>query len=307
MLRDPPHNLEAEQAVIGTILINNDAYWRVSPFLLEEHFFQPEHAKLYAACVKLISGGRRATPIALKHEAKDSAYLGRLAAAGMTPAVAEDVGKLVRDLAVRRALITIGEEVAEKAQTAPVDQPANELIEAAEISLAALASRGLQTRQISLLEALTDAIDVITAAYRRDSGMVGLSTGLCGLDEKLGGLAPSELIVLAGRPSMGKSALAANIACHTAMSGTAVGFFTVEMSAQQIVLRLLGERSSISSHRLRKGAFSSAEFDRIIECAQELKDTQIRFDETGGISIAQVCARARRWKRQHRSFGRRTR
>jgi replicative DNA helicase len=146
MLRDPPHNLEAEQAVIGTILINNDAYWRVSPYLLEEHFFEPEHAKLYAACVKLIIGGRRATPIALKHEAKDPAYLGHLAAVGMTPAVAVDMGKLVRDLAIRRALITIGEELAEKAQTGPVDQPANELIEAAEISLAALASRGLQTR-----------------------------------------------------------------------------------------------------------------------------------------------------------------
>jgi replicative DNA helicase len=152
---------------------------------------------------------------------------------------------------------------------------------------------------MSLLEALTDAIDVVTAAYKRDSGMVGLSTGLSHLDAMLGGLVPSELIVLAGRPGMGKSALAANIAYHTAMSGTAVGFFTVEMSVQQIVLRLLGERSAISAHRLRKGAFSSTEFDRIIEYAQELKDAQIRFDETGGISIAQVCARARRWKRQH--------
>src|SRR5687768_15155053 len=132
MLRDPPHNLEAEQAVIGSILINNDAYWRVSSFLLEEHFFDPEHGKLYAACARLITGQRRATPITLKQEAKDPAYLGHLAAAGMTPAIAEDMGKLVRDLAARRMPISLGEELAEKAQTAPVDQPANELIEAAE-------------------------------------------------------------------------------------------------------------------------------------------------------------------------------
>ena len=300
IFREPPHNLEAEQTLLGTILINNDAYWRVSPFLLEEHFFEPEHGKLYTACAKLITGGRRVTAITLKQEAKDPAYLGHLAAAGMTPAVAEDMGKLVRDLAARRALITLGEELAEKAHAAPLDQTANELIEAAETSLAALASRGLQTRQISLVEALTDAIDVVAAAYKRDSGMVGLSTGLADLDAKLGGLVPSELIVLAGRPSMGKSALAANIACHTAMSGTAVGFFTVEMSAQQIVLRVLGERSAISSHRLRKGDFNATEFDRVIQCAQELKDAQIRFDETGGISVAQLCARARRWKRQHK-------
>ena len=140
MLRDPPHNLEAEQAVIGSILINNDAYWRVSSFLLEEHFFEPEHGKLYAACGKLISSGRRATPIALKHEAKDPPYLGHLAAAGLTPAVAEDMGKLVRDLAARRALITLGEELAEKAHAATVDQTADELIESAEASLATLAS-----------------------------------------------------------------------------------------------------------------------------------------------------------------------
>lgn len=289
MLRDPPHNIEAEQAVIGSILINNDAYWCVSPFLLEEHFFEPEHGKLYAACAKLITGGRRATPITLKHDATDPKYLGRLAAAGMSPSIAQDMGKLVRDLATRRALITLGEELVEKAQTAPVDQHANELIEAAETSLAALAIRGLQTRQISLVEALTDAVDVVAAAYNRESGMIGVSSGLADLDAKLGGLVPSELIVLAGRPSMGKSALAANIACHAAKSGTAVGFFTVEMSAQQIALRLLGEVSGVSSHRMRRGEFSPEEFDRILESVQALQGVPIRFDETGGISIAQVC------------------
>jgi replicative DNA helicase len=172
----------------------------------------------------------------------------------MTASITEDMGKLVRDLAARRALITLAEELAEKAQTAPLVQAADELIEATESSLAALASRGMQTRQLSLVEALTDAINVVTAAYKRDSSMIGLSTGLAALDGMLGGLVPSELIVLAGRPRMGKSALAANIASHTAMNGTAVGFFTVEMSAQQIALRLLGELSAISSHRLRQGA-----------------------------------------------------
>jgi replicative DNA helicase len=176
---------------------------------------------------------------------------------------------------------------------------ADSLIEASEASLAALAQRGIEVRQRSLTDAITDAIDIVAAAYTRNTGLVGLSTGLVDLYAKLGGLVPSELIVLAGRPSMGKSALAANIAHHVARSGTAVGFFTVEMSAEQIALRLLGEASRISSHRMRRGDFTPEEFDCILECAQDLQPAPIRFDETGGISVTQVCARARRRKRQH--------
>jgi len=299
MLRFPPHNLDAEQALIGSILIDNDVYHRVSSFLLQDHFFEPEHGKLYAAAGRLINAGRRATPITLKHESGDPKYLGRLAAAAIPPFTAEDMGKLIRDLASRRALIKIGEELAERAHSAQVDASADDMIEAAETSLAGLAERGIQTRQVSLTEALTDAIEVVAAAHNRNTGLVGLSTGLVGLDAKLGGLVPSELVVLAGRPSMGKSALAANIACYAAKNGTAVGFFTVEMSAQQIALRLLGEASRVSSHRMRRGDVSPEEFDLILESAQGLQEAPIRFDETGGISVAQVCSRARRWKRQH--------
>lgn len=299
MLRTPPNNIDAEQALLGSILIDNEAYHRVSPFLLEEHFFEPEHAKLYAAAAKLILSGRRATAISLKSVAQSSEYLGQLANAGLTPYMAEDMAKLVRDLAARRALVLLGEELAEKAQNALIDASANGMIEDAEMALAQLATRGVQSRQISLTEALTDAVEVVAAAYQRDSGMVGLSTGLVDLDKRLGGLVPSELVILAGRPSMGKSALAANVAIYAAKAGTPVGFFTVEMSAQQIALRLLGEASQVSSHRMRRGDFSSEQYDHILECAQEMHAAPIRFDETGGIGIQQVCARARRWKRQH--------
>ncbi|MGC2410864.1 MAG: replicative DNA helicase [Methyloceanibacter sp.] len=299
MLRIPPHNLEAEQAFIGSILIDNDVYHRVSSFLMEEHFFEPEHGKLYAAARRLINAGRRATPITLKHEASDPKYLGQLATFAVLPVMAEDMGKLIRDLATRRTLIRIGEELAELASSAPIETAGDTLIESTEASLAALALRGIETRQRSLTDALTAAIEVVAAAYKRNTGLVGLSTNLIELDAKLGGLVPSELIILAGRPSIGKSALAANIAYHTATNGTAVGFFTVEMSAEQIVLRLLAEVSRVSSHRMRRGDFNPEEFDRILECSQDLQPKPIRFDETGGISIAQVCARARRWKRQY--------
>ncbi len=299
MLREPPFNLEAEQQILGAILIDNEAYQRVSSFLLAEHFFEPANQKLFATLAKTIGAGRRATPVTLKHDCEDPAYAGKLAANAVTPRLAEDMGRLLRDLASRRALITLAEELAERALSSPLDASADTLIEQTETSLAALAERGIQMRQMSLTDALTDALDVINAAYQRNSGLVGLSTGLTDLDAKLGGLVPSELVILAGRPGMGKSALAGNIACHAARNGVPVGFFTVEMSAQQIALRLLGEHASVSSHRLRRGDFTEEEFERILGSAQDLQPAKMRFDETGGISIAQVAARARRWKRQH--------
>lgn len=299
MLREPPHNLEAEQQVLGAILIDNEAFHRVSSFLIAEHFFEPINQQLFTAVAKTIGAGRRATPITLKHECEDAAYMGKLAANATTPRVAEDMARLLRDLAARRSLISLAEELSEQALSSPLDTSADTLIEKAETSLAALAERGVQTRQVSLTDALIDAVEVIAAAYKRDSGLVGVSTGLTDLDARLGGLVPSELVILAGRPSMGKSALAGNIAMSAAAAGTPVGFFTVEMSAQQIALRLLGEHGGVSSHRLRRGEFSSEEFDRVVDSAKELQVAKMRFDETGGISIAQVAARARRWKRQH--------
>jgi replicative DNA helicase len=295
--REPPHSIEAEQQLLGAILVHNDAYHNVAGKLSEEHFFEPEHGKLYGAMARLITRGKPATPLTLKHDF-DGPYLGGLAASAVSPAFARDHAELIVELAARRAVIQAATELMERAYTNVMEESAEALIEACETSLAAVGRRGNVDRQVTFSGALTDAIEVVAAAYQRNTGLVGLSTGLRDLDAKLGGLVPSELVVLAGRPGMGKSALAGNIAYAVAASGTPVGFFTVEMSAQQIALRFLAEAARVSSHRMRRGDFSPEAFDKILECAQKIHEAPIYFDETGGISISQLTARARRWKRQ---------
>ena len=299
-LRPPPQSPESEQALLGAVMLNNDALSRVE-FLKPEHFFDPLHARIFSSMQKQIGDGRRAWPGSLKPEfPEDHEYLGQLAAAGTTLGLAADMGKAVHDLAVRRQLIEAGERLIAEAFDMGSDNSADTIIEGLEESLSSLAERGTSSaRQFDLSDALNDAIEVVAAAYQRDTGLVGLSTGFVDLDVKLGGLANSELIILAGRPSMGKSALAANIALSTARAGHPVGFFTVEMSAQAIALRLLGEASEVSSHRMRQGRISENEFNLVIDAAQRIAGAKIQFDETGAISIAQLCARARRWKRKH--------
>lgn len=294
-----PHNLEAEQQILGSILVDNEVFHRVAPLVAAADFYHEQHAEIFGAVGRLIAAGRYATPTTLQHEF-DPEFLRRLAVMAVLPAAAPDFAKLVHDLAMRRALVKAGEELAAKASTAPIEASAEEMLEAAETALAALStSSGPTVRQCSLTQSLTDVVDVIAAAYERERKLVGLTTGLTDLDNKLGGLVPSELVILAGRPSMGKSALAANIAETNARAGTPVGFFTVEMSAQQISMRMLADASHVSAYRMRRGDFSPEEFERILEAAGELQRAPIRFDETAGITIEQLRARARRWKRQH--------
>jgi replicative DNA helicase len=318
--RAPPHNVEAEQALLGAILVNNEAIDRVSTFLKPAHFFDSLNGRIYEAASKLILGGKRATPITLKTyfqgdepvgELSVPQYLGRLAANATTIINAEDYGRTVYDLAIRRQLIGIGEGLVNTAFDSPIDAPPAVQIEVAEQQLYELAETGKYGSGFEpFSSALTDAIDMAANAYRRDGGLSGLATGFTDLDARMGGLQPSDLVIVAGRPSMGKTAFATNIAYHVARSynadndsanaldGAVVGFFSLEMSAEQLATRIISEQAYIPSERIRRGRIESEEFDRLVEVSQELQSLPLYIDQTGGITVAQLAARARRLKRQ---------
>jgi replicative DNA helicase len=323
-LRAPPHNIEAEQALLGAILINNEAHDRVSGFLEPRHFFDPVHAAIYETAAKLIAAGKQATPITLRtyFEAAEPIapsltvpqYLGRLAANATTIINAADYGRTIYDLAIRRQLIVLGEDMVNVAYDAPVDCPPEQQIEEAENQLYALAETGKYGQGfLAFNAALTHAIEMANNAYQRDGGLSGVATGLKDLDAKLGGLQPSDLIIIAGRPSMGKTSLATNIAFNIAkafkterqpdgiekvIDGAIVGFFSLEMSAEQLATRILSEQTEIPSEKIRRGMIDEEEFKRLVQVSQQMSALPLYIDQTGGISIAQLAARARRLKRQ---------
>jgi len=321
--RIAPHNIEAEQALLGAILVNNDAYDRVSGFLEPWHFYDPVHGRIFESAATLIRAGKLASPVTLKTyfdadaalaEIGGPAYLARLAAAATTIINAEEYGRTVYELAQRRRLITIGEDLVNASYDTPVDTSPRTLIERAEQELYELAEESKYGKGfLTFATALTDAIDMAAKAYERDGGLSGVSTGLHDLDRMLGGLQPSDLVILAGRPSMGKTALATNIAYEVARSyraeyrpdgtvdvkdGGVVGFFSLEMSAAQLATRIVSEQAEIPSERIRRGNITEDEFHRIVQVSQELQGLPLYIDDTGGITVAQLAARARRLKRQ---------
>ncbi|MBX9926815.1 MAG: replicative DNA helicase [Hyphomicrobiaceae bacterium] len=322
--RAPPHNIEAEQALLGAILINNEALDRVSSFLYAEHFYDPLHGRIYETVAQLVLAGKQATPVTVKTFFENAEpisphltvpqYLGRLAANATTIINAFDYGRTVYDLAVRRRLITIGEDMVNVAFDSPVDSSPEDQIGEAENALYALAEQGKYGDGFqSFGAALTSAIEMANNAYQRSGGLSGLSTGLADLDAKMGGLQSSDLIILAGRPSMGKTALATNIAYNIARAyrpeqqpdgstkaadGAVVGFFSLEMSAEQLAARILSEQAEIGSERIRRGMIDEDEFRRLVETSREMSEVPLYIDQTGGISIAQLAARARKLKRQ---------
>ncbi len=320
--RQPPHNVEAEQALLGAILVNNDAFDRVSDFLKPEHFAEEIHRRIFEVTASLVRAGKIATPITLKTFLGDHdlggvtvpQYLARLAAEATTIINAADYGRMIYDLAVRRGLINIGEEIVNVAFDAPVDHSPREQIEAAERHLYAIAESGRAEGGFQTFsQALTTAIDVAAKAYERDGKLSGVSTGLIEMDQKLGGLQKSDLIVLAGRPAMGKTSLATNIAFNIAkayrsetradgsletVNGGIVGFFSLEMSAEQLATRIIAEQSGVASYKIRRGDVTDEDFHSVTEAARQMQHVPFFIDQTGGISIAQLTARARRLKRQ---------
>ncbi len=320
--RVPPHNVEAEQALLGAILVNNDAYDRVSDFLQAAHFSEEIHRRIFEVMSSLIRAGKIATPVTLKtflgeHDLGGITvpqYLARLAAEATTVINAADYGRTVYDLAIRRNLITIGEEVVNVAFDAPVDHSPRAQIEEAERRLYEIAETGRYDGGFqSFSTALTHAIDMAAKAYERDGKLSGVSTGMHDLDLKLGGLQQSDLVIVAGRPGMGKTALATNIAfniakayqfevrpdgAHVATNGGVVGFFSLEMSSEQLATRIIAEQSGVASYKIRRGDITDADFHHITDAARQIQTIPFYIDHTGGISIAQLTARARRLKRQ---------
>jgi replicative DNA helicase len=321
--RIAPHNIEAEQALLGAILINNEAFYRVSDFLEPQHFYEPIHKRLYELIGSLIRAGKIATPITLKTflppeleiaGLTGSQYLARLAAEATTVINSADYGRTIYDLALRRALILIGEDMVNVAYDAAPDSAPRDQIEQAERNLYELAETGRYDGGFQrFAQALTTAVDMAAHAYQRDGKLSGLASGLRDLDRSMGGLQSSDLIILAGRPGMGKTALATNIAYNIARAwsgqvrpdghmqttnGGIVGFFSLEMSAEQLATRIIAEQTGISSSTIRRGGITEADFEKIKDISIELENIPFYIDDTGGLSIAQLAARARRLKRQ---------
>jgi replicative DNA helicase len=321
--RSAPQNVEAEQALLGAVLINNDAYYRVSDFLKPEHFFEPIHRMMFEVAGQLIRANKTATPVTIKTflpadmEIGDinlAQYLARLAASATTVVNAEDYGRTIYELALRRALIGIGEDMVNVAYDSTVEQSPGIQIEDTEKRLFELAETGQYSTGFQGFDtALVSAIDMASAAYKRDGHLSGLATGLLDLDNKMGGLQASDLVILAGRPGMGKTALATNIAFNVAkawrgevqpdgsmksVDGGIVGFFSLEMSSEQLATRIIAEQSGVSSAHIRRGRIDEADFTRIVDASREIQKVPLYIDQTGGLSIAQLAARARRLKRQ---------
>ncbi|WP_136441371.1 replicative DNA helicase [Pacificoceanicola onchidii] len=319
-----PHSIEAEQQLLGAILTNNDIYDRVASVISAKHFYDPVHSRIYEVAAARIAKNNLASPVTLKAFMEDDeglkelggpAYLARLAASAVSSFAVRDYAQMIYDLAIRRDLIGLGREISDKAAKVDVASEPREQIVEAEQKLYKLAEQG-QTESgfQSFLKAVTEAVNVANAAYQRDGGMAGISTGLIDMDKKLGGLHPSDLLILAGRPSMGKTSLATNLAFNIAKAykkgtmpdgssgateGGVVGFFSLEMSAEQLASRILAEASEISSHKIRQGDMDEGEFRRFVDAAKELEACPLYIDDTPALPISQVAARARRLKRTH--------
>ncbi len=317
-----PCNLEAEQALLGILLYDNGAFERLSDALRPHHFFEPFHGRLFEAIQAHIRRSQLAEPILLAEQfQRDPAfeelggvrYLADMVDRAPPAAHAPDYGRVIHDLALRRDLIRIGGEITTTAQAGDPELNGRQQIEAAEQQLYTLAETGAATSGfVDFKDALSGAVEMAGEAYNRDGGLSGLSTGLMDLDQKLGGLHASDLIILAARPSMGKSSLATNIAFNVArryaweplpdggrktVDGGVVGFFALEMSAEQLAMRLLAEVTGVASDRIRKGEITASEFGRIRDASYEIAEAPLYIDATGGLSIAKLAARARRLKR----------
>ena len=319
-----PHNIEAEQALLGALLVNNEVYDRIEGIVSHTHFFDPVHGRIFDVAAQRIRKNALASPVTLKAFLEDDEglkdlggpqYLARLAGAATSMVLARDYARMIYDLAIRRDLISIGEDIAFKAAHVDVESEPSEQIVEAEQALYAVAEKGGVDKGFqSFLVAVTEAVNTANAAYRRDGGLAGASTGLKDLDTKLGGLHPSDLLILAGRPSMGKTSLATNIAFNIAkahkrgmtkdgtegtIDGGIVGFFSLEMSSEQLAARILSEAAEIPSEQIRKGDMTEEEFRRFVEAAKALEACPLYIDDTPALPISALAARARRLKRTH--------
>ncbi|MBO6492728.1 MAG: replicative DNA helicase [Pelagibacteraceae bacterium] len=308
-----PNNIEAEQSVIGSILVSNDILDDVSPIINYTKFYDPIHQKIFLAIENLISKGMLANPITLKNyfendknliELEGHEYLVKITKFSTSLRQAIEYAKIIYDMHVRRELIKISETTIDNASNKNIDLPGEKIIEDSEKLLFDLAERGSFSKSfIKFDAALNQTIEMASRAFKSTEGIVGVPTGLADLDDRLGGLHNQDLVIIGGRPSMGKTALATNIAFHAAKNiqdkglKSSVAFFSLEMSSEQLSTRILSEQSRIKSNDIRRGKISEEQFDKFIETSKNISELPLYIDETPAISIAAISNRARRIKR----------
>ncbi|RZO49019.1 MAG: replicative DNA helicase [Candidatus Pelagibacterales bacterium] len=309
-----PCNIEAEQAVIGSILVSNEIYDEISPLIDSQKFFDPIHSKIFEIIENLISKGLLANPITLKNHFENNEglkelggqeYLIKITKFSTSIKQALDYANIILEMHVRRELIKISESVLDQASSSSdVASSGEEMIQNAEKSLFDLAERGHFNQSIMKFDrALKQTIEMAKSAYQNEEGIVGVPTGLTDLDNRLGGMHKQDLVIIAGRPSMGKTALATNIAFHAAKniekkgSKSTVAFFSLEMSSEQLSTRILSEQSRIRSNDIRRGKVSEKEFEKFIETSKNISELPLYIDETPAITIAAISNRSRRIKR----------
>jgi len=306
-----PNNIEAEQSVIGSILVSNEIFDEINMIITSKNFYDPMHQKIFSAIEKLIYSGMLANPITLKNyfeKEKDEIdvpdYLIKITKFSTSSRQTTEYSKLIYDLFVKRELIKISENIIDTAKLNDLDNDGQSIIENFEKSLFDLAERGsFNSSLVKFDEAMKMTIEMASNAYKNDEGIVGVPTGLTDLDDRLGGLHKSDLLIIAGRPSMGKTALATNIAFNAAKKieedgrKSTIAFFSLEMSSEQLSTRILAEQSRIKSNDIRRGRISEEQFDKFIETSKNISELPLYIDETPAISIAALSNRARRIKR----------
>ena len=313
-LQDIPSNIEAEQNLLGSILVNNDIIDEIANTIKPEKFYDPIHVKIYEVIENLNRKGMIANPITLKNyfeknqgldEVGGVEYLVKLTRFSSSVKQAIDYAKIVQENFVRRELVKISQYIKDDTLNIEDDKSSDLIIEDAEKLLFDLAERGSFSQSFMKFNlALDQSIHMAEQAMKNDQGIVGVPTGLTDLDEKLGGLHKSDLVIIAGRPSMGKTALATNIAYHAAKDiqlksvKSSVAFFSLEMSSEQLSTRILSEQSRIKSNDIRRGKATEEELGRYIETSRDIYDLPLYIDETPAITISSLSNRARRIKRK---------
>ena len=311
--KELPNNIEAEQSVIGSILVTNEIFDEISTIISSVNFYDPMHQKIYNAVESLIYKGVLANPITLKNYFEDEKddlnvpeYLVKITKFSTSSRQAIEYSKIIYDMFVRRELIKISEQTIDSANINDLDSSGQNIIENSERLLFDLAEKGsFNSSLIKFDDAMKQTIEMASAAYKNEGGIVGVPTGLRDLDDKLGGFHQSDLIIIAGRPSMGKTSLATNIAFNAAKNiqdtgkRSSIAFFSLEMSSEQLSTRILSEQARIGSNDIRRGRISNEQFDQFLETSKNIAELPLFIDETPAISIAAVSNRARRIKRLH--------
>jgi len=311
--KELPNNIEAEQSVIGSILVTNEIFDEINTIISNVNFYDPMHQKIFNAIESMIYKGLLANPITLKNyfekdkdEINIPEYLVKITKFSTSARQAIEYSKIIYDMFVRRELIKISEHIIDNAKENDLDNSGQNIIENSEKLLYDLAEKGtFNSSLIKFDDAMKQTIEMASAAYKNEGGIVGVPTGLRDLDDKLGGLHQSDLIIIAGRPSMGKTSLATNIAFNAAKNiqdngkKSSVAFFSLEMSSEQLSTRIISEQARIGSNDIRRGRISDEQFDQFLETSKDISELPLFIDETPAISIAAMSNRARRIKRLH--------